>query len=160
MNDTTTETAITRAAAALRQSATGAIQREGRDRYALSTTRTTRTPVVVDHLDEPTTVIESFAARYEDVNRHLALIGSPVVGLRLADWLDAVATAHPPQWDSPECPSCDTGRCDHGDVLDCADCMEEYPCPAAKPALALALAILGEDKPAPLTDETPAAVAR
>lgn len=62
----------------------------------------------------------------------------PSVALALADWLARVADQHPASWDSPECPQCDSGGCEHPAVLNCDTCLETYPCWPAAPAFELA----------------------
>lgn len=62
----------------------------------------------------------------------------PQVGLALADWLEQIADQHPASWDSPECPQCGSGSCEHPDMLACASCLEDYPCWPAAPAFELA----------------------
>lgn len=79
---------VYRAAKTLRTNATDAVHTEGRNEWRVSYTKGSRTQVVVDDTDEPTVVIESFAARYEAVNAHIAAIGSPELGQLLADAWD------------------------------------------------------------------------
>lgn len=62
----------------------------------------------------------------------------PSVALALADWLERIADQHPASWDSPECPQCDAGACEHPDELTCDTCLETYPCWPAAPAFELA----------------------
>ncbi|MEU7278723.1 hypothetical protein AB0A69_08025 [Streptomyces sp. NPDC045431] len=79
------------AAEKLLKSSAGAVQEKGRDHYVQSQTRGSGTPVVVDDAERPSCVIEVFAPRYEFVLEHLALVGSPRVGLTVAAWLTTVA---------------------------------------------------------------------
>ncbi len=79
------------AAALLRDRATAAIH-EGRTRWATGHTLGSRSPVVVDDPEQPSVLIETYAARLESVNRYLALLG-PATGLALADWLNAADAA-------------------------------------------------------------------
>jgi hypothetical protein len=84
---------ILAAADLLRERATKAVHQ---NRTAWSTTATlgTRSPVVTDHPNSPSVLIETFAGRLEDVNDYLATV-NPSVGLLMADWLHfhAVHTA-------------------------------------------------------------------
>lgn len=73
---------------------------------------------------------------YQDM-LHIAGM-QPTVALALADWLERIADQHPASWDSPECPQCDAGACEHPDVLTCDTCVEDYPCRPAAPAFELA----------------------
>lgn len=87
---TTTPADVLRAAAAqLRDKATAATH-EGRTRWATGHTLGSRSPVVLDDPEQPSVLIETYAARLERVNSYLALLG-PATGLALADWLDAHA---------------------------------------------------------------------
>lgn len=85
------------AAALLRDKATEAIH-EGRTTWSTGNTLGSRSPVVVDDQEQPSVLIETFAARLERVNSYLALVG-PATGLALADWLDAYGL----DWD--RCPA-------------------------------------------------------
>ncbi|MFD7868011.1 hypothetical protein [Streptomyces sp. NPDC059783] len=88
------------AAALLRDKATAAIH-EGRTTWTTDHTLGSRSPVVVDDPEQPSVLIETYAARLERVNSYLALVG-PATGLTLADWLDeharilAAATQYDP----------------------------------------------------------------
>ena len=62
----------------------------------------------------------------------------PQVASALADWLERIADQHPASLDSPECPQCDNGGCEHPDVLGCDTCLEDYPCWPVAPAFELA----------------------
>lgn len=73
---------------------------------------------------------------YQDM-LHIAGM-QPCVALALADWLERVADQHPASLDSPECPQCDAGTCEHPDALGCDTCLEVYPCWPAAPAFELA----------------------
>ncbi|ORT58130.1 hypothetical protein [Streptomyces sp. CB03238] len=79
------------AAEKLLKTSAGAVQEKGREHYVQSQTRGSGTPVVVDDIDRPSCVIEAFAPHYEFVLEHLALVGSPRVGLAVAAWLSSVA---------------------------------------------------------------------
>jgi hypothetical protein len=80
------------AAMTLLKTSAGAAQETDRTRYVQSTTRGSKTPVVVDDIERPSCVIEVFAPRYEFVLEHLALFGSPKVGWVVGTWLASVAT--------------------------------------------------------------------
>lgn len=87
---TTTETPaaiITRAAARLRQLAEHATH-EDRPVWMFGYTMRSRTPVVLDHPDKPSVLIETYAANLEAVNRYIAAM-DPAVGLALAAWLES-----------------------------------------------------------------------
>lgn len=77
------------AASLLRDTATAAIH-EDRTTWSTGSTLGSKSPVVVDHPETPSVLIETYAARLEAVNRYLALLG-PATGIALADWLDAHA---------------------------------------------------------------------
>ncbi|MFD7616607.1 hypothetical protein [Streptomyces sp. NPDC059802] len=88
-----------RQAAALLRDKAAAATHEGRTRWATGHTLGSRSPVVLDDPEQPSVLIETYAARLESVNRYLALLG-PATGLAIADWLDATAArldrdAHP-----------------------------------------------------------------
>jgi hypothetical protein len=73
---------------------------EDRTRWFPAATLGSKSPVVVDDADQPSVLIETYAARLEAVNRYIATMG-PNVGTVLADWLDAeaadpVAVLHSP----------------------------------------------------------------
>lgn len=80
------------AASLLRDTATAAIH-EDRTTWSTGNTLGSKSPVVLDHPDEPSVLIETYAARLEAVNRYLALLG-PATGIALADWLDAAAESY------------------------------------------------------------------
>jgi hypothetical protein len=69
----------------LRDRATAAIH-EDRTTWATGHTKGSRSPVVLDHPDTPSVLIETYAARLEAVNRYLVLVG-PEAGLVIAAWL-------------------------------------------------------------------------
>jgi len=80
---------LRQAASLLRDKATAAIH-EGRTTWSAGHTLGSKSPVVVDDPEQPSVLIETFAARLERVNSYLELLG-PATGLALADWLDAEA---------------------------------------------------------------------
>lgn len=80
---------LRRAAAKLRERAQGAVH-EDRTTWSTGNTLGSKSPVVVDHPEQPSVLIETYAARLEAVNRYIALIG-PATGLALADWLEYTA---------------------------------------------------------------------
>lgn len=82
---------IARAAARLRELAERATH-EGRIVWTTGHTLGSRSPVVLDHPDEPSVLIETYAARLEAVNRYVAAVG-PATGLAVAAWLDQAAEA-------------------------------------------------------------------
>ncbi|MGA4900299.1 hypothetical protein ACPCAJ_21195 [Streptomyces griseoincarnatus] len=63
---------------------------EDRARWSTGHTLGSRSPVVVDHPETPSVLIETYAARLESVNRYIAAM-DPSVGAALADWLDQAA---------------------------------------------------------------------
>lgn len=75
---------VRRAAKLMKERAQDAIHTEGRNRLFVSRTKASKTPVVVDDVEQPTILIESFAARYEAVNEHIAGL-DPVVAISIAD---------------------------------------------------------------------------
>lgn len=77
------------AAALLRDKATAAVH-EGRTTWSTGNTLGSRSPVVVDDQEQPSVLIETYAARLERVNSYLAIVG-PATGLALANWLEAEA---------------------------------------------------------------------
>lgn len=89
MPDHTPAAELREAAALLRDKATGAIH-EGRTTWSTGRTLGSRSLVVVDDQEQPSVLIETYAARLERVNAYLALLG-PATGLALAIWLDAAA---------------------------------------------------------------------
>jgi hypothetical protein len=76
------------AANLLRHAAQRATHQQGA-RWMRGTT-SNRSDVVLDHPDEPTVLIETFAERLEAVNVYLTLVG-PATGEAVADWLDREA---------------------------------------------------------------------
>ncbi|AZM91454.1 hypothetical protein [Streptomyces sp. W1SF4] len=58
--------------------------------WATGHTLGSRSPVVVDDPEQPSVLIETYAARLEAVNRYLVLLG-PATGLALAHWLSETA---------------------------------------------------------------------
>ncbi|MCZ0981802.1 hypothetical protein O1L60_30805 [Streptomyces diastatochromogenes] len=80
------------AASKLLKTAAGAVQETDRTRYMQSTTRGSKTLVVVDDVERPSCVIEVFAPRYEFVLEYLALFASPKVGWVIGTWLASVST--------------------------------------------------------------------
>ncbi|MEV0015412.1 hypothetical protein [Streptomyces tendae] len=77
------------AAARLRELAEHATH-ENRPNWTTGNTLSSRTPVVVDHTEEPSVLVETYAARLEAVNRYIAAM-DPALGAVLADWLDQAA---------------------------------------------------------------------
>ena len=63
---------------------------EDRPQWNTGHTLGSRSPVVIDHAETPSVLIESYAARLEAVNRYVAAM-DPALGLALANWLDAAA---------------------------------------------------------------------
>lgn len=63
---------------------------EGRPQWNTGHTLGSRSPVVIDHAETPSVLIESYAARLEAVNRYVAAM-DPALGLTLAAWLEAAA---------------------------------------------------------------------
>lgn len=92
MPDQTPAETLRIAAEILRHTAQRAIHKQG-PRWMLGTTVADKAAVVVDHPDDPTVLIQSFAERLEAVNAYLVRV-HPGVGLTLADWLDDEARAH------------------------------------------------------------------
>ncbi|MFF3127230.1 hypothetical protein ACFVRD_34115 [Streptomyces sp. NPDC057908] len=82
---------LRQAASLLRDKATAATH-EGRTRWTTGHTLGSRSPVVLDDPEQPSVLIETYAARLERVNSYLALLG-PATGLALAKWLDRTAEA-------------------------------------------------------------------
>lgn len=80
------------AATTIRDKATRAIH-EDRATWTTGNTLGSKSPVVVDHPEQPSVLIETYAARLEAVNSYLALIG-PATGIALADWLERAAHSH------------------------------------------------------------------
>lgn len=85
----------------LRDKATAAIH-EGRTTWSTGHTLGSKSPVVVDDPDQPSVLIETYAARLERVNSYLALVG-PATGLALADWLKDSSTLHLPDTECGYC---------------------------------------------------------
>lgn len=77
------------AAEILRHTAQRATHEQG-PRWMLGTTDTDKAAVVLDHPDQPTVLIQSYAERLEAVNAYLVRM-HPGVGLALANWLDSAA---------------------------------------------------------------------
>ncbi|MGW7712146.1 hypothetical protein [Streptomyces sp. NPDC054771] len=86
---TTPADELRQAAVLLRRKATAATH-EGRTRWVTGHTLGSRSPVVLDDPEQPSVLIETYAARLESVNRYLALLG-PATGLALADWLETAS---------------------------------------------------------------------
>lgn len=57
---------------------------EDRPHWATGHTLGSRSPVVLDHPEKPSVLIETYAARLEDVNRYIAAMG-PDVGAALTE---------------------------------------------------------------------------
>ncbi|MCG0066511.1 hypothetical protein L0F81_25050 [Streptomyces tricolor] len=72
---------------------------ENRRHWTTGNTLGSRSPVVIDHPEQPSVLIETWAARLEAVNRYIAAM-DPAVGTLLAQLLDveadvvAARTAH------------------------------------------------------------------
>ncbi|MCO4699327.1 hypothetical protein LRR80_05421 [Streptomyces sp. RO-S4] len=77
------------AAARLRELAARAMH-EDRPHWNTGHTLGSRSPVVVDHPETPSVLIETYAARLEAVNRYIAAM-DPALGMVLAGWLDQAA---------------------------------------------------------------------
>ncbi|MFJ6440239.1 hypothetical protein [Streptomyces sp. NPDC091649] len=92
MPNTTPADQLRAAATLLRDKATAAIH-EGRTTWSTGHTLGSRSPVVVDDPDQPSVLIETYAARLERVNSYLALV-DPALGLALADWLGRAAVEY------------------------------------------------------------------
>lgn len=65
---------------------------ENRTTWSTGNTLGSKSPVVVDDQEEPSVLIETFAARLEAVNRYVATV-DPAAGLAVADLLDGLANA-------------------------------------------------------------------
>lgn len=74
------------AAQTLRDLATRATH-EDRPHWSTGHTLGSRSPVVIDHPETPSVLIETYAARLEAVNRYVAAM-DPALGAALADWLE------------------------------------------------------------------------
>lgn len=145
-----TSTAITRAAALIRERAAAATpgdwydsgevghgyhvdSLDGQDNYRIAWTGDGGEPDEDDNED----------TSYQDML--LIALWGPGRARLLADWLEASDKAHPHHWDAGECPSCGSAPCGpHPDIESCSECLDDYPCAPVAPALELALAILGE----------------
>lgn len=92
LTPTNPTTLLKEAASLLRDRATAAIH-EGRTTWSTGHTLGSRSLVVVDDQEQPSVLIETYAARLERVNSYLALVG-PATALALADWLDQAAKHH------------------------------------------------------------------
>lgn len=79
-----------RAAAVLLRELVQRATHENRPRWSTGRTLGSRSPVVVDHPEEPSVLIETYAARLEAVNRYIAAMG-PSVGAALAELLEYTA---------------------------------------------------------------------
>lgn len=65
---------------------------EDRPHWNTGRTLGSRSPVVVDHAETPSVLIETYAARLEAANRYIAAM-DPALGMALADWLEWQAAA-------------------------------------------------------------------
>lgn len=63
---------------------------ENRTAWSTGNTLGSKIPVVVDDPEQPSVLIETYAARLEAVNRYVAAM-DPALGLALAAWLDQAA---------------------------------------------------------------------
>lgn len=90
MPDQTPAEQLHAAAEILRHAAQQATHEQG-PRWMLGTTVADKAAVVLDHPDEPTVLIQTYAERLEAVNAYLVRV-HPGVGAALADWLDATAS--------------------------------------------------------------------
>jgi hypothetical protein len=79
------------AATLLRDTATAAIH-EDRRTWSTGNTLGSKSPVIVDDQEQPSVLIETYAARLEAVNRYLALLG-PATGIALAKLLERQSRA-------------------------------------------------------------------
>lgn len=77
----------------LRTLTAGAVH-EGRTAWKIGHTLGSKSPVVTDDPEKPTVLIETWAARLEDVNAYIATMG-PRVGTELADWLGCLSVTGP-----------------------------------------------------------------
>ncbi|GAA2199844.1 hypothetical protein [Streptomyces bangladeshensis] len=82
-------TELRTAATTLRELAERAIH-ENRPHWNTGNTLGSRSPVVIDHPEQPSVLIETWAARLEAVNRYIAAM-DPAVGTLLAQLLDVEA---------------------------------------------------------------------
>lgn len=82
---------IRAAAQTLRDLADCAIH-ENRPQWSTGHTLGSRSPVVIDHPEQPSVLIETYAARLEAVNRYIAAM-DPAVGLALATLLESVLSS-------------------------------------------------------------------
>ncbi|MET9119909.1 hypothetical protein [Streptomyces sp. NPDC004528] len=71
--------------------AAGAIQRPRRNHWVRSKTKGSKSPVLVDDVEEPSTLIEVWAPNYEGVHDYLVMFGSPAMGIRVGYWLVRLA---------------------------------------------------------------------
>jgi hypothetical protein len=94
-------TEILAAADLLHDCATAAIH-ENRTRWSAGHTLRSKSPVVTDHDTEPSVLIETWAARLENVNRYIAVLG-PASGLALAQWMRTEAHSNHGDEDHFEC---------------------------------------------------------
>lgn len=134
MSDTLPADTLRTAAERLRELAERAIHEE-RPQWSTGHTLGSRSPVVVDHAESPSVLIESYAARLEAVNRYVAAM-DPALGLALAKWLRETDALHEPQrcTDGPPDCTCTTGCGWCGD--------EDWPCSDTRNALAVAHHVL------------------
>lgn len=79
-----------RAAAQLLRDLAERAAHEDRTDWFTGHAKGSRSPVVLDHAEEPSVLIETYAARLEAVNRYVAAMG-PRVGVLLAAWLASAA---------------------------------------------------------------------
>ncbi|WP_236241137.1 hypothetical protein [Streptomyces sp. CC228A] len=79
-----------RTAAALLRDLAERATHENRPHWHTGHTLGSRSPVVIDHPDEPSVLIETYAARLEAVNRYVVAM-APAIGTALADWLEHTA---------------------------------------------------------------------
>jgi hypothetical protein len=90
---TSTAAAELRAAAQKLRDLAERAAHEDRTDWIVGHTKGSRSPVVLDHVEEPSVLIETYAARLEAVNRYVAAMG-PRVGVLLAAWLESEAARH------------------------------------------------------------------
>lgn len=87
---TTTPAETLRAAAETLRDLADRATHDDRPHWTTGHTLGSRTPVVVDHPETPSVLVETYAARLEAVNRYIAVM-DPALGAALADWLERTA---------------------------------------------------------------------
>ncbi|MGW8762348.1 hypothetical protein ACWGN5_07595 [Streptomyces sp. NPDC055815] len=113
VNLPTVTPALRDAAEKLRALAARAVHQD-RPRWFLGHTLGSKTPVVLDDHEQPSTLVDVWAERREDVNAYLAAYASPHVARAVADWLGCEAALADEERGRPSCSWCGT---DHAQTI-------------------------------------------